>query len=104
MDAFVAALRTARDQAMVQAMLLGGLRGCEVLGLTLDDIRVGEKRLFVAEGKAGHQRLVPVSGKFFAILADYLDHERPDTSNRRVFLVLKGPRGVSRCRRLGWTK
>ena len=28
-------LRTQRDQAMVQAMVLGGLRRCEVLGLRL---------------------------------------------------------------------
>ncbi|TQC37595.1 integrase, partial [Rhodococcus sp. WS4] len=43
--AFLAALRTHRDRAMVQAMLLGGLRRCEVLGLRLPDIHPGEKRL-----------------------------------------------------------
>jgi integrase/recombinase XerD len=91
-DAFVAALRTARDRAMVQVMLLAGLRRCEVLGLTLDDIRVGEKRLFVAEGKGGHQRLVPVSGTVLTVLGDYLDHERPKTASDRVFVVLKGQR------------
>jgi integrase len=36
--ALLSALRTSRDQAMVQAMLLGGLRRCEVLGLRLRDI------------------------------------------------------------------
>jgi integrase/recombinase XerD len=91
-DSFIAALRTARDRAMVAAMLLGGLRRCEVLGLTLGDVRVGEKRLFIADGKGGHQRLVPVSPEFFTILGDYLDHERPETDNDRVFLVLKGQR------------
>ncbi len=34
-DALLAALRTDRDTAMVTAMLLGGLRRCEVLGLRL---------------------------------------------------------------------
>ena len=34
-DALLGALRTARDRAMVLAMLLGGLRRCEVLGLRL---------------------------------------------------------------------
>ena len=34
-DALLGALRTHRDRAMVQAMLLGGLRRCEVLGLRL---------------------------------------------------------------------
>lgn len=90
--ALLEALRTSRDRAMVQAMLLGALRRSEVLGLRLDDVRVGERRLFIAEGKGGHQRIVPVSNKFFATLATYLDHERPVTDTSQVFVVLKGPR------------
>ena len=58
---------------MVEAMLLGGLRRCEVLGLRLADVQPGEKRVFIAEGKGGHQRIVPVSGRFFTTLASYLD-------------------------------
>jgi site-specific recombinase XerD len=92
-DAFTAALRTHRDRAMVAAMLLGGLRRCEVLGLRLADINPGEKRVFVAEGKGGHQRIVPVSSRFFAAAADYLAQERPDgLETDRLFVVLKGPR------------
>jgi len=49
-DAFLDALRTARDRAMVQAMLLGALRRSEVLGISLEDVRVGERRLLIAEG------------------------------------------------------
>jgi integrase/recombinase XerD len=92
-DALVGALRTARDRAMVEAMVLGGLRRCEVLGLRLEDVHAGERRVFVAEGKGGRQRIVPVSGRFFATLGDYLEAERPRTSvTDRVFVVLKGPR------------
>jgi len=92
-DAFTAALRTRRDRAMVEAMLLGGLRRCEVLGLRLEDVRPGEHRLFIADGKGGHQRIIPVSKRFFATLADYLESERPRTSSTsHVFVVLKGPR------------
>src|ERR1700691_5880885 len=65
-DALTAALRTHRDRAMVAAMVLGGLRRCEVLGLRLEDLRVAERRVFIAEGKGGRQRLIPVSGRFFA--------------------------------------
>jgi site-specific recombinase XerD len=90
-DLLLAALRTSRDKAMVEAMLLGGLRRCEVLGLRLDDVRPGDRRVFIAEGKGGHQRIVPVSARFFASLGDYLDHERPtDAATDRVFVVLKG--------------
>jgi integrase/recombinase XerD len=92
-DRFLSALRTRRDRAMAEAMLLGALRRCEVLGLRLGDVNAGERRLFIAEGKGGHQRIVPVSPRFFATLADYLDHERPQSaSTDRVFVVLKGPR------------
>jgi site-specific recombinase XerD len=91
-DRFMAVLRTHRDRAMVEAMLLGGLRRCEVLGLRLRDVSPGEHRLFIAEGKGGHQRTVPVSKRFFASLAEYLINERPETTVDHVFVVLKGPR------------
>jgi len=92
-DAFVSALRSERDRAMVDAMLLGGLRRCEVLGLGFDDIHVGERRVFVANGKGGHQRLVPISQRFFTGLAAYLTDERPtESTTDQVFVVLKGQR------------
>jgi integrase/recombinase XerD len=73
-------------------MLLGGLRRCEALGLRLEDIRLGECRVFIVEGKGGHQRLVPMSPTFFATVADYLECERPiDAPCDRLFVVLKGP-------------
>jgi site-specific recombinase XerD len=92
-EALLGALRTSRDRAMVQAMVLGGLRRCEVLGLRLEDLRLGEWRVFIADGKGGHQRLVPMSKSFFTTVADYLNDERPgDAGTDRVFVALKGPR------------
>ena len=92
-NALLGALRTPRDRAMVLAMLLGGLRRCEVLGLALCDVRVGERRLFIARGKGDRERIVPVSSRFFEALAEYLEVERPDdASTDRCFAVLKGPR------------
>ena len=77
---------------MVFAMLLGGLRRCEVLGLRLAYIQVAERSLFVAEGKGGHQRVVPISNAFFAELGECLAWERPkDASTDKVFVTLKGP-------------
>jgi integrase/recombinase XerD len=92
-DAFTRSLRTQRDRAMIDAMLLGGLRRCEVLGLRFEDINAGERRVFIAEGKGGHQRIVPISSRFFTALAAYLAKERPESATtERVFVVLKGPR------------
>jgi len=92
-DALIAALRRWRDRAMVEAMVLGGLRRCEVLGLHLGDLRPGEGRVFIREGKGGHQRLVPISSRFFRSVSAYLSSERPvESSTERLFVVLKGPR------------
>ncbi|WP_130014908.1 tyrosine-type recombinase/integrase [Serinicoccus sediminis] len=99
-NALMGALRTHRDRAMVTAMLLGGLRRCEVLGLRLQDLRPGERRVFVVDGKGGHQRYVPIAPAFFSHLGAYLDTERPAEAGTgtdrggtdRVFVVLKRPR------------
>ena len=90
--ALTAALRTLRDQAMVSLMVHAGLRRCEVLGLRFGDVHIGDRRVFIADGKGGHQRLVPVVPGFFVVLAAYLAEERPDAAvDDHVFVVLKGP-------------
>ncbi|MBV9168225.1 MAG: site-specific integrase [Solirubrobacterales bacterium] len=87
------ALRTQRDRAIVLAMLLAGLRRCEVLGLRLQDVNPGEQRLFVANGKGGRERIVPISPWFFEALGECLELERPpEVLSDACFVVLKGPR------------
>ena len=77
-DALLAAMRTERDKAMIEAMVLGGLRRCEVLGLRLEDVRLGERRLFVNEGKGGRQPLIPISSRFFSTLGRFsIGNDRP---------------------------
>ncbi len=91
-DRLAGALRTHRDRAMVLAMLLAGLRRCEVLGLRFCDVQVADRRLVVVEGKGGHHRVVPAANRFFGALGAYLHDERPETARTdRVFVVLKGP-------------
>ena len=62
---------------MVLAMLLAGLRRCEVLGLRFADVQVADRRLAVVEGKGGHHRVVPAANRFFDALGAYLHDERP---------------------------
>jgi len=91
--ALLGAARRWRDRAMFEAMVLGGLRCCEVVGLRLEDLRPTERRVFIADGKGGHQRLVPLSAQFFASVANYLSGERPtDAASSQLFVVLKGAR------------
>jgi len=90
-QAFISALRTHRDRAMVLAMLLGGLRSAEVRGLLLKDVDQGRRRLRVV-GKGGRERVVPVDAAFFAELTAYLRHERPrGLATPECFVVLRGP-------------
>jgi site-specific recombinase XerD len=104
-DALTAALRTHRDRAMAAAMVLGGLRRCEVLGLRLGDLRFGERRVFIAEGKGGHQRLIPVSPRFFTEVSAYLDTERPPGQVRTGCSRCSRARAVAcRCRLTGWMR
>ncbi len=90
--ALLAALRTHRDRALVQLMLLGGLRRVEALGVELGDLRPGDRRVHIRQGKGGRERIVPVDDMFFAALRDYFAQERPTESiTDHVFVVLKGP-------------
>ena len=92
-DAFAGALGRHRDRAMVDAMLLGGLRRCEVLGLRFEDVNAGERRVFIADAKGGRQRVVPVSSRFFDALAACLCDERPaEADTDLIFVVPEGPR------------
>ena len=93
MIALLGAARRWRDRAMLEAMVLGGLRCCEVVGLRLEDLQPTTRRVFIADGKGGHERLVPVSAQFFASVSNYLSVERPvDAPSGQLFVVLKGAR------------
>ena len=80
--AFMAGLATARDRAMVLAMLLGGLRSAEVRSLRRADVDQGLRRVRVV-GKGGKERVVPVDGDFFAETSRYLREERPQGAELR---------------------
>ena len=90
--ALLGAVRRWRDRAMVEAMVLGGLRCCEVIGLRLEDLQATNRRVFIVDGKGGHQRLIPISAQFFASVSNYLSAERPDAASDRLFVSLKGAR------------
>ncbi|MFN8023913.1 MAG: hypothetical protein U0Q03_20445 [Acidimicrobiales bacterium] len=78
------------DRAMLEAMVLGGCAAGEVIGLRMKDLQPTNRRVFIADGKCGHQRLILMSGQFFQSLSNYPSLERPvDTTTDAVFVVLK---------------
>ena len=81
-----------RDYAILVLLVTYGLRGREIAALTLDDIDWKRERLAVPERKAGHSTAFPLSAVVGEALLDYLQHGRPKTSDRHVFLRAVAPR------------
>jgi integrase/recombinase XerD len=82
-----------RDYAILVLLVTYGLRGREVAAMTLDDIDWKRQRLRVPERKAGHSTSYPLSSTVGTALLDYLQHGRPKTTERRIFLRVLAPPG-----------
>lgn len=83
-----------RDYAILVLLITYGLRGREVAAMKLDDIDWKRERLRVPERKAGHSTGYPLSSTVGAALLDYLEHGRPKTTERRIFLRVLAPQGA----------
>jgi integrase/recombinase XerD len=82
-----------RDYAILVLLVTYGLRGREVAAISLDDIDWKRERIRVPERKAGHSTGYPLSTTVGAALLDYLQHGRPKTAERRVFVRVLAPQG-----------
>jgi integrase/recombinase XerD len=109
--ALLGQLRTRRDRALLEVMWEGGLRPGEVLGLRLEDISYGRRRITVrkradhprgVQQKSRRDRVVDLfEDRALPALNDYVMRERPaDTDSVWVFLV--GGRGKRRGEPLGY--
>src|SRR5206468_2383327 len=63
----------------------------EVAALTLDDIDWKLERFHVRERKAGHSTVYPLSATVGESVLDYLQHGRPKTNVRELFLRAVAP-------------
>ena len=75
-----------RDYAMLVLMATYGLRAREIAALTLDDIDWKRERVAVPSRKAGHSTAFPLSQAAGEALIGYLQHGRPQTASRSLFL------------------
>jgi site-specific recombinase XerD len=64
-----------------------GLRAGEVVQLRLEDLDWSNATVRVRARKTGHGALVPLTNEVGTAVADYLQHARPDTSDREVFVL-----------------
>ena len=80
-----------RDYAILLLLTRLGLRACEVVALTLDDVhwQAGE---ITIRGKGSRWARLPLPPDVGQALAAYLKKDRPPCSTRRLFIRLKAPR------------
>lgn len=82
-----------RDYAMLLIIATYGLRSCEVVTLTLDDVQWRESRLHVRRAKGSATPVFPLTAAVGDALLDYLQHGRPKVSFREIFLRARAPAG-----------
>ena len=75
-----------RDRAMMLLLATTGLRNRELRELELGDIRWRAGELVLRRTKEHRDRIVPLLAETGAAVAEYVLHERPSTTDRRVFL------------------
>jgi site-specific recombinase XerD len=93
--------RRYRDLAIVQLMLLCGLRSAEVLGLEPSDLSFDEGHVRVV-GKGNKERMLPLPDTLLNTLKDYLRLERPRRCRAaKLFVVLQGKRRAKPMTRAG---
>lgn len=80
-----------REKAIVLLLARLGLRAGEVIRLRLDDIDWGRGCLLVQAGKTHRERSLPLSQEVGDALAAYLQHARPASVHREVFLRWRPP-------------
>jgi site-specific recombinase XerD len=79
-----------RDYAILLLLARLGLRACEVAFLELDDIDWRSGQLSV-RGKGGQRNALPLPADVGKAIATYLQHGRPHSNSRRVFLRVEAP-------------
>lgn len=79
-----------RDRAVLLLLARLGLRACEIIRLTLDDIDWDQAQLRI-HGKGGREGLLPLPADVGTAIAAYLQHGRPTCEDRHLFLRSMAP-------------
>ncbi len=83
-----------RDYAIFLLIATYGLRACEVVALTLDNIDWRANTFRVPERKTRSPLLLPLTNSVGNALVDYLRRARPSLPYREVFLRARAPAGT----------
>lgn len=97
----------------VRTLSLTGLRVSELCDLSIDDVDLDNRVIYVINGKGGKDRQVPISEELYSHLDDYIRKDRPDVASNNFFALEKtgslSPQYINRIlkdttKKLGWDK
>lgn len=83
-----------RDYAMFSLMTTYGMRACDVVALTLDDIKWRAGHIVIRQSKTGNPLELPLTDEVGSAIQDYLRKVPRYGLHRQVFLRLKAPGGA----------
>ncbi len=89
-----------RDRAMLELLYGSGLRGGELVRLTLADVDLTASTVLVREGKGAKDRMVPLGARARAVLVAYLEEARPALATDKSTALFVGCRGTFGARQL----
>jgi len=86
-----------RRKAMIQLGYRMGMRGIDIVKLTIDDIDWNEAVIWFKQEKTGKELMLPMPTPVANAISKYILEERPSTNCRQLFLRSKAPYcGLSR--------
>lgn len=83
-----------RDYTMLFLVATYGLRTCEVVSLTLDDINWRTCAIRIPQRKTAQQLILPLTDAVGDVLVRYLKESRPNLTYRQLFLRVRAPLGA----------
>jgi len=83
-----------RDFGMFSLMTTYGMRACDVVALTLDDIHWRAGLIRIRQSKTGKPLELPLTDEVGSAIQDYLKKVPRNGTYRQVFLRIKAPGGV----------
>ena len=83
-----------RDYAMFLLIATYGLRACEVVAITLDDIRWRQGILRIHQRKTFSPLELPLTNEVLSAIVKHLKRTPPPAPYRRIFLRMRAPLGV----------
>lgn len=90
-----------RDYAMIILAAITGLRGVDILNLTLDGIDWSTGELKITQTKTGVSLALPLTTDVGIAIRDYIENARPQSSSNTIFLSTRVPFGEMSRRSIG---